>query len=368
MNQVEAEIGLRNEWNSEIKAFDDTKLGVKGLVDAGVLKIPRIFIHPQHNPLDKLACEDSQFSIPTIDLQGVNSDVILRAKAIEKIQNACEKWGFFQVVNHGIPKSDLEEMLAGIRRFHEQDAEVKKEFYSRDLKKKVVFLSNFDLFQAPTVNWRDTLGLNMDSIPPEPETLPAACREIAMGYSKQVHRLGITLFELLSVGLGLDANHLKDMECAERLSLLGHYFPPCPEPELTLGIRSHSDSGFMTILLQDQLGGLQVCHENQWVDVPPIPGALIVNVGDFLQLLTNDKLKSVHHRVIAKQAGPRISVACFFRTEFFDTEDNSRCYGPIQELLSEENPPVYQETTAEDYLKHYYSKGSGTASLLHLKF
>ncbi|KAL6343545.1 hypothetical protein AAG906_024910 [Vitis piasezkii] len=356
MNQVEAEIGSQNDWNSEIKAFDDTKLGVKGLVDAGMTKIPRIFIHPQHYLQDKLVCEDSQFSIPTIDLQGVTSDAILRAKAIEKIQNACEKWGFFQIVNHGIPKSDLEEMLAGVRRFHEQDAEVKKEFYTRDLRKR-----------SPTVTWRDTLGLNMDSISPEPETLPAVCREIAMGYSKQVHRLGITLFELLSVDLGLDPNHLKDMECAERLSLLGHYYQPCPEPELTLGIRSHSDADFMTILLQDQLGGLQVCHENQWVDVPPIPGALIVNVGDFLQLLTKDKLKRVNHRVIAKQAGPRISVACFFRTKHVDTGNNLRCYGPIQELLSEENPPVYKETTAEDYLKHYYSKGSGTSSLLHLK-
>ena len=53
MNQVEAEIGSRNDWNSEIKALDDTKLGVKGLGDAGVMKIPRIFIHPQHNPQDK---------------------------------------------------------------------------------------------------------------------------------------------------------------------------------------------------------------------------------------------------------------------------------------------------------------------------
>ncbi|KAJ9700636.1 hypothetical protein PVL29_006105 [Vitis rotundifolia] len=366
MNQVEAEIGSQNDWNSEIKAFDDTKLGVKGLVDAGVTKIPRIFIHPQPYLQDQLVCEDSQFSIPTIDLQGVTSDAILRAKAIQKIQNACKKWGFFQIVNHGIPKSDLEEMLAGVRRFHEQDAEVKKEFYTRDLRKKVLFLSNFDLFQAPTATWRDTLGLVMGPILPEPESLPTVCRDIALTYAKQVQRLGITLFELLSVGLGLNPNHLKDMECAERLTFLGHYYPACPEPELTLGTRIHSDADFMTILLQDQLGGLQVFHENQWVDVPPIPGALIVNVGDFLQLLTNDKLKSVPHRVIAKQEGPRLSVACFFRTEFFEPGDNL-CYGPIQQLLSEENPPVYKETTANDYLKEYYSKGSGTSSLLHLK-
>ena len=180
MNQVEAEIGSQNDWNSEIKAFDDTKLGVKGLVDAGVTKIPRIFIRPQHYLQDKLVCEDSQFSIPTIDLQGVTSDAILRAKAIEKIQNACEKWGFFQIVNHGIPKSDLEEMLAGVRRFHEQDAEVKKEFYTRDLRKKVLFLSNFDLFQAPTATWRDTLALVMYPILPEPESLPTVCRYVQL--------------------------------------------------------------------------------------------------------------------------------------------------------------------------------------------
>jgi len=98
-----------------------------------------------------------------------------------------------------------------------------------------------------------------------------------------MRNLGTLLFELLSEALGLNPNHLKDMDCAEGLLALGHYYPPCPEPELTVGTTKHSDNDFLTVLLQDDIGGLQVLYQDKWIDITPVPGALIVNVGDLLQ-------------------------------------------------------------------------------------
>ncbi|CAI9775960.1 unnamed protein product [Fraxinus pennsylvanica] len=283
-NLIETEATPMNDRVNELRAFDDTKAGVKGLVDAGLTKVPRIFIQPPDD-FDKKS--NPQYEFPLIDLEGFCDDLNRRKEIIDKVKDAAETWGFFQVINHGIPDSVLEETLNGVRSFYEQDTEVKKEWHTRDVSKTVVYNSNFDLYSAPSANWRDTLFCQMAPHIPKPDELPFVCRDIMIEFTKQ------------------------------------------------------------------------------WVDVPPVPGALVVNIGDLLQLVSNDRFFSAEHRVLANNVSPRISVACFFRS---DISASPKLYGPIEELLSEDNPPKYRSTTVKDYVTYFNTKGlDGTSALLHYR-
>ncbi|CAF1698385.1 unnamed protein product [Brassica napus] len=229
------------------KAFDETKGGVKGLVDAKITQVPRIFHVPQDSLTGKKPSV-SDLKIPTIDFASF------------------------------------------------------------------VYYSNFDLYSSSTsCHILNSCLFRFDRIDFYLCLDSKICLKDAMfEYSKHVMSLGGLLFELLSEALGLKSETLKSKECLKTLLMICQYYPPCPQPDLTLGISKHSDDSFLTILLQDNIGGLQIIHQDSWVDVAPLPGALIINIGDFLQLITNDKFVSVEHRVLANRQGPRISVASFF--------------------------------------------------------
>lgn len=158
----------------ELKAFDETKSGVKGLVDEGITKVPKIFYSKPCNFLKPSG--DVSFNIPVVNLSGIDLDVNCRREVVERVREATETWGFFQVVNHSIPLKILDEMLEGVRRFYEQDNEVKKKWYTRDGSKTVVYNSNFDLYTVPSANWRDTFFCIVAPNPPSLQELPPICR------------------------------------------------------------------------------------------------------------------------------------------------------------------------------------------------
>ncbi|KAF3636905.1 1-aminocyclopropane-1-carboxylate oxidase -like protein [Capsicum annuum] len=300
----------------ELKTFDDTKAGVKGLVDAGITKVPQIFILPPKNRRESLDTCESQFSFPVIDLEGINEDPIKHKEIVDKVRDASETWGFFQVVNHGIPSSVLEEMLQGTKEFFEQDIKVKKQYYTRDVTKRWLTLAILIcialLFQLQI--GETSFSFQWLLILPVQKNF----QDHAGGYEPLAEMQGRTVYNR-PLWSGPFPDH--------GLGVAGHYYPSCPQPELTMGTSKHSDGDFITVVLQDYVGGLQVLHQNQWVDVPPSPGALVVNIGDLLQM-----------------------------------------YGPIAELLSEDNPPKYRATRVNDYSDYFRKKGlDGTSALLQFK-
>nr|CAB3465109.1 unnamed protein product [Digitaria exilis] len=352
----------------ELQAFDDTKAGVKGLVDAGVTVIPAIFHHTpdslpvlQHPPEPDAITNTATTTIPVIDLSRARR----REDLVHTVKTAAETVGFFQVVNHGVSGELLAETLAAVRRFNESPAEAKRPYYFRGNARKVRFSSNFDLFQSPAANWRDTLFCDLAPSPPRPEELPDAVRHVMVEFGDAVMKLAERVVELLSEGLGLAREHLGEMGCVEGLGVASNYYPPCPEPHLTLGSTRHTDASFLTVPLQDDMGGLQVLvgrgdGRRGWLDVPPLPGALVINIGDLLQLVSNGKYRSVEHRVLANKsrdtARPQTGAA-FCST---DVIGSTRVFGPIEALTSSDgisNPPLYRSITIHEYLAHFLKKG-----------
>ncbi|XP_026441880.1 1-aminocyclopropane-1-carboxylate oxidase homolog 1-like [Papaver somniferum] len=348
---------LPYDRNKEFKTFDDAKAGVKGLVDAGIEKVPQMFIRTLDELAQDLPVHDEGVEIPLIDISCMDSR---REDIVDEIRRASMTWGFFQLSNHGIPLTVTKEMIQSVHKFHEQDMEVKKQFYTKDQGKKFQCNMFLDFYKGKSADWRDTFRCLFRSPEPvNPHELPDICRDIMLAYGKYIIDLGDALTELFSEALGLRKNHLKGMDCNQDLTINGNYYPACPEPEVTLGAKKHADPTFFTILLQDHIGGLQVRHQNYWVNVKPIPGALIVNIGDFFQFVSNDKFKSVEHRVLANPIEPRVSVPCFFKP------NSTKLYGPINDLISEENPRVYRDATFTEYFLHFRSIGVGGESALN---
>nr|XP_027119200.1 feruloyl CoA ortho-hydroxylase 1-like [Coffea arabica] len=336
-----------NTWDVISFAVDKAH-GVKGLADLGLETLPKQYIQPPEEQIIHSTVV-TENSIPVIDLSNWNDPMVA-----EQICNAAEKWGFFQIVNHGIPIEVSENVKEATRQFFGLPAEQKNK-HSKDNSptNNVRYGTSFTPKAEKALEWKDFLSLFYVSDDEAAAQWPSACRNEALDFMKKSEFVIRRLLQALMKGLNvkeIDETKESLFMGSKRINL--NYYPKCPEPELTVGVGRHSDVSTLTILLQDDIGGLYVkkLHSDAWVHVPPINGAIVINVGDALQILSNGKYKSVEHRVIANGIKNRISVPIFVNPRPSDI------IGPLPEVLESGEKPIYKQVLYSDYVKHFFRK------------
>ncbi|KAJ6771084.1 PROTEIN SRG1 [Salix koriyanagi] len=246
-----------------------------------------------------------------------------------ELTRACEEWGFFQVINHGI---DLG-LLKSIEK-------VAKDFFMLPLdeKQKHQMLPGtvqgygqaFVFSEDQKLDWCNMLALGLEPhfirVPELWPTEPLKFSETVEIYSGEVRKLCQHLLEYIAMTLNLRADFFEEM----------------------FGVAQGKGSP----------GGLQILKDSIWVPVQPVPNAFVINIGDTLEVLTNGKYKSVEHRAVTDREKDRLSIVTFYAPSY-ETE-----LGPIPELVDENNPCKYRTYNHGEYSKHYVtSKLQGKKTL-----
>ncbi|KAG6596669.1 Naringenin,2-oxoglutarate 3-dioxygenase, partial [Cucurbita argyrosperma subsp. sororia] len=255
--------------------------------------------------------------VPIISLAGID-DVAggRRAEICRKIVEACEDWGIFQVVDHGVDSDLITEMTRLAREFFALPAEEKLRF---DMSggKKGGFIVSSHLKGEVVKDWREIMTYfsypirNRDYTrwPDKPEGWAARTAE----YSEKLMGLACKLLEVLSEAMGLEKEALTKACVDMDQKIVVNFYPKCLQPDLTLGLKRHTDPGTITLLLQDQVGGLQATKDGgkSWITVRPVPGAFVVNLGDHGHYLSNGRFKNADHQAVVNSNTSRLSIATF---------------------------------------------------------
>ncbi|KAK4766379.1 hypothetical protein SAY87_008021 [Trapa incisa] len=271
---------------------------------------------------------------------------------VADVGGASKEWGFFQVINHGVPPEKLRRVEEAAREFFRQPLEEKRKvrrdeasplgYYESEHTKNVRdWKEVFDfLVQDPTLMPASYLPDDNEATewsnkwPDYPPELREACED----YKEEVEKLAFKLLELIALSLGLPSDRFHGFFKDQQTTFVRlNYYPPCPAPHLALGVGRHKDAGALTVLAQDNVGGLEVKRKSdgEWIRVKPTPNAYIINVGDIIQVWSNDEYESVEHRVIVNSEKERFSVPFFFNPA------HHVMVAPLQELVSEQSPAMY---------------------------
>ena len=312
---------------------------------------------------------------PIISLEGMTSDdPAARARVAAAVRAACLDKGFFYIVDHGVAPGLIAEVLAQSRRFFDLPADDKLAVHKArstcnrgyeplgdqtlepdappDLKEGFYIGADLPLDDA-----RVAAGLFNHGPNQWPRGFDAASltrwRATMEAYFHAMTDLAAVLMRALALSLDLPKDHFAGF-CAEPMATLRllHYPPQPADPAPNeKGCGAHTDFGAVTILLQDDAGGLQVFDPDRgWIDAPPVPGAFVVNLGDLVARWTNDRYRSTLHRVVNLSGGERYSVP------FFYTGAADHPIVCLPTCVAPGEPAKYPATTPIDHLTEMYRR------------
>ncbi|XP_027352280.1 probable 2-oxoglutarate-dependent dioxygenase At5g05600 isoform X2 [Abrus precatorius] len=335
------------------QAWPEPVVRVQSLAESGLTSIPARYIRPHSQRPSKttnfasyqasqIEHDHDHVNIPVIDLKHLSGeDQVLRDEVLRHVAEACRKWGFFQVVNHGVSHELMKSVKELWREFFNQPLEVKEE-YANSPTTYEGYGSRLGVNKGATLDWSDYFFLhymppslrNQDKWP----SLPPSIRKVIAEYGEGVVKLGGRILKLMSINLGLKEEFLLNAFGGESeigACLRVNFYPKCPQPDLTFGLSPHSDPGGMTILLPDDfVSGLQVRRGDDWITV-----------------LSNAIYKSVEHRVIVNSNQDRVSLAFFYNPR------SDLAIEPAKELVTEDRPALYSPMTYDEYRLYIRTKG-----------
>jgi isopenicillin N synthase-like dioxygenase len=270
-------------------------------------------------------------SLPVVDLRLARQGVEARSALARQLDLACSEFGFFYLVGHGIDAGLTKRLLDLSREFFARDpAEKNRIHMSRggrawrgyfpvggeltsgqpDLKEGLYFGTELDDSDPRVRAGMPMHGPNL--FPEVPEF-----RATVLDYMSALEASGQHVLSLLAEGLRLDAHYFQRCFTAAPTVLFRIFrYPPDEAARAGWGVGAHTDYGLLTLLQQDAVGGLQVLNRDRWLDVPPLAGSLVCNVGDMLERLTNGRYLSALHRAKNLSARERLSMVLFLDPAF----------------------------------------------------
>jgi isopenicillin N synthase-like dioxygenase len=266
--------------------------------------------------------------IPKIDISEIEEKEFSRT-LLQDFFSAYNKYGFGYIINHGIEKTLIEQLFQVSKKFHSQPLSEKMRVAldhnhrgyiaintSTDVNSKLADVKKPNQSESFMMMREDKSELP-DVYLSGPNQWPKLenFKEVLEKYTCNMTKLGRNLMRLALLSSGVkDLSVMQSLDTPTIWLRLLHY-PPISKnsPSDLYGSAPHTDFGCLTILAQDEIGGLQVqTREGEWIDVPKLEGSFVVNVGDMLSRYTNGLLRSTPHRVINKSGKERFSCPFFF--------------------------------------------------------